>query len=56
MTPQTKTLLAAAAVCVGGGALLLHPGGLLLFSAGVWAGHRGKDWLKQILHDREVHL
>lgn len=53
--PQTKKLLGAAALCVGGAALLLHPAYLLAFGAGLWAGGgRGRNWLRQIWEEREV--
>lgn len=56
MTPQTKKLLGAAALCVGGAALLLHPAILFTFGAGAWAGSRGRDYLRKYLADREAWL
>ena len=54
MTSQSRKRLGAAVVCAVGLALLFHPLCLAAFGAGTWAGYRGRDWLRQILHDREA--
>ena len=54
MTERDKKRLAAAALCVSGTLLLLHPLHLAAFGAGAWGGCRGRDWLRRFWSDREA--
>ena len=54
MTERDNKRLAAAALCVSGTLLLLHPLHLAAFGAGAWVGCRGRDWLRRFWSDREA--
>ena len=54
MKEKKKKRLAAAALCVSGTLLLLHPLHLAAFGAGAWVGCRGRDWLRRFWSDREA--
>lgn len=54
MTLEGKKALAAAALCGAGAVLLLRPGALATFVAGVWLGRRGLGWLRRYWLDREA--